>query len=250
MEFGKGKIEWLEFDLLEPYTHISHGVFLRRGGLSKGACASLNVGFSTSDDKEAVLANREEIRKVIDTPVLLFPHQNHSNSVERVTAKNIDKTFHADALFTQEKNIAIGVVHADCQAAIFYDPMHEAIAVVHAGWRGLVQNIYARVLDEMQRQIGTKPQNVLVCTGPSLGPDHAEYKSYKQDFPKDFWEYQVKPFHFDFWAIAKNQLCHAGVLEKNLEQTQLCTYCNPKEYFSHRRDKDTGRHATVVALKS
>jgi YfiH family protein len=164
--------------------------------------------------------------------------------------KNIDKIGIADAIFTTERNLGIAVTHADCQAAIFYDPVHEAIGVVHAGWRGSVQNIYARLFDTMHREIGTQPHNLLVCISPSLGPDHAEYKNYKQDFPESFWSFQSKPNHFNFWEISKKQLQECGILEKNIEISGVCTYCSPEECFSYRREKETGRNATVVGLRS
>lgn len=232
------KLQWIEFDALEEYPHVIHGVFLR----------SLNLG--TTGDLEQQQFNREHLRKKLNVSKLVFANQTHGCHVERVTTKNMDKVPQSDAIFTTEKNIAIGITHADCQAAIFYDPVHEAIAVAHAGWRGLVQNIYARTFEAMKREIGTQPQNLIVCISPSLGPDHAEYKNYKQEFPQDFWQFQTKPNYFDFWAIGKKQLAQIGILDKNIEISEICTHCYPEEYFSHRRDKDTGRHGTVVALKS
>lgn len=249
MEFDRKKMEWLEFDLLEPYSHLAHGVFLRHGGVSQGAAASLNVGSGTSDLPDHYKANRELVREALHVPVLIFPHQTHGTGIERVTSKNHQKTLQADGIFTTEKNVALGVTHADCQAAIFYDPVHEAIGVVHAGWRGLVQNIYARMLEAMQRDVGTQPQNIIVCIAPSLCPDHSEFKNYKQEFPQDFWNFQTKPTYFDLWKIARKQLNALGILDKNIEITEMCTFCNPKDCFSHRREKDTGRHGTVVALK-
>lgn len=249
MEFRKEKIEWLEFELLESFPHVKHGVFLRRGGMSKGHCASLNVGNGTSDHHENIQANRALVKNAIGASKLFFPHQTHGMNVVRVTSKNQDKPFQADALFSTEKNIGLGVTHADCQAAIFYDPVHEAVGVVHAGWRGLVQNIYARMLEAMQRDLGSQPQNVIVCISPSLGPDHAEYKNYKQEFPQEFWDFQVKPNFLNLWEISRMQLSELGILDKNIEITEICTASNPKEYFSYRREKDTGRHGTVVALK-
>lgn len=249
MEFDKDKMEWLEFDLLETFPHVVHGVFLRHGGTSKGPCATLNLGDGGSDHSETVKMNRELVRKAIGVEHLVFPHQTHGTNVQRITSKNIGKLPQADAIFTTEKNIGLGVTHADCQAAIFYDPVHEAIAVVHSGWRGSAQNIYARSLEAMQREIGTQPQNLIVCISPSLGPDHAEFKNYKQELPQDFWTFQVKPNYFDFWAISRKQLSALGILDKNIEITETCTVCNPKDYFSYRREKDTGRHGTVVALK-
>ena len=250
MEFEKSKIEWIEFDLLEHYPHVVHGVFLRHGGTSEGKFGSLNTGESVGDHPDRVKVNRESIRKVINLPKIVYAHQTHGVGVQRVTAKTLDKVPAADALFTTEKNIGLGVTHADCQAAVLYDPVHEAIAVVHAGWRGSAQNIYARTIEAMQRDIGTQPHNLLVCISPSLGPDHAEYKNYKHELPEDFWSFQVKSNYFDFWAISKKQLSQCGVVDKNIEISGVCTHCNPKDYFSYRRDKETGRHATVVALKS
>jgi polyphenol oxidase len=249
MEYDKKKIEWLEFDLLEPYPHILHGVFLRHGGTSQGPCASLNVGNTTSDHPDNVNVNREQIQKMLDLQQVVFPHQVHGTNVQRVNSKNTGKPIQADALFTTEKNVGLGVTHADCQAAVFYDPVHEAVAVAHAGWRGSAQNIYARVVEALQREVGTKPQNLIVGISPSLGSCHAEFKNYKQELPQDFWPFQVKPHYFDFWGISRKQLAACGVLEKNIEIIEICTYCNKDDYFSHRRDKDTGRHGTVIALK-
>ncbi len=251
MEFAKDKVEWLEFDSLEPYPHVVHGIFLRHGGTSQKPFASLNIGDGIGDHPDCVKVNRELVCKALDIPKIVYAKQNHSANVQRVTFKNSDSLSVADALFTTEKGLGLAVSHADCQASIFYDPVHEAIGVVHAGWRGTVQNIYGKMFEAMHREIGTQPHHLLVSVAPSLGPDHAEYKNYKQDFPEELWSFQVKPNYFDFWAITKKQLTSCGILEKNIELTEICTYCQQEDYFSYRRDgKQTGRHATVVALKS
>ncbi|MEN9654712.1 MAG: hypothetical protein RL235_824 [Chlamydiota bacterium] len=250
MESSKEKVEWIEFSLLEPYTHVSHAVFSRHGGLSKGPFASLNLSDQLGDDPNAVKANRELMQKVIGVPQMRYAQQTHGVNTHRVTAKNHDKIPAADALYTTERDLALVVTHADCQAAIFYDPVHEAIGVVHAGWRGSAANIYARTIEAMHRDIGTQAQNLIVCISPSLGPDHAEYKNYKQELPESFWSYQKKPNYFDFWAISEAQLTEAGVLAKNIEISGICTHCASDDYFSYRRVKQTGRNATAVALKS
>lgn len=249
MEGQKERMEWLEFDLLERYPHVAHGVFSRHGGVSQGPCASLNLGEGTSDKADHVKSNREIVRKAVESKHLIFPHQVHGTIVHRVTNKNLDKTAQCDALFTTEKNVGLGITHADCQAAIFYDPVHEAIAVAHAGWRGSAQNLYARVVDTLRRELGTQAHNLVVCISPSLGPDHAEFKNFKQELPQDFWAFQKKPNYFDFWEVSRMQLANCGIPEKNIEIAGVCTYCNGEDYFSYRREKDTGRNATVVALK-
>jgi YfiH family protein len=242
-------MEWLEFDLLESFPHVVHGVFLRHGGVSKGPFATLNLSTEVGDHPDHVKLNRESVRKALDVSKILYAHQTHGNNVHRVTAKNADKIPAADALFTTEKNVGLAVTHADCQAAIFYDPVHEAIAVAHCGWKGTAQNIYARVVAAMHQEIGTQAHNLLVCISPSLGPDHAEYKNYKQEIPQDLWSFQVKPNHFDFWGMSKKQLTGSGILEKNIEMAGLCTVCNQSDYFSYRREKKTGRNVTIAALK-
>ena len=250
MEFGKEKLQWLEYELLEQFPHILHGTFSRHGGVSPEPFNALNAGSSeTADKPENIKTNRELIRKALNIPKLIYPHQTHGVNVQRVTAKNFGDTPHADAIYTTEKGIGLGVTHADCQAAIFYDPVHEAIAVVHSGWRGSVQNIYARLIDTMHRELGTQPHNLVVCISPSLGPDHAEFKNYRHELPKDFWDFQKKPLYFDFWGISKMQLAKCGVLDKNVEIAGICTYCSHDDYFSYRHEKDTGRNATVVAMK-
>jgi hypothetical protein len=250
MEFDKSKLEWLEYDLLEAYPHVLHGTFTRHGGVSEGRFKSLNAGHGTADGAEKIKLNNELVRKAVGVPKIVYPHLQHGINIHRVQAKNGLHPPQADAIYTTEKNLGLGITHADCQAAILYDPVHEAIAIAHCGWRGSVQNLYGRLVETLQREIGTQPHNLIVCISPSLGPDHSEFKNYKHELPKEFWEFQTaKPLHFDFWAISKMQLTAAGVLPKNIEIAGLCTVCNAQDYYSYRVDKDTGRNATVVALK-
>lgn len=250
MEYEKQKLEWLEFDLLEPYPHIAHGVFLRHGGTSKKHFATLNLGNTSGDHIDNVRVNRETVRKALDLPKILYAHQVHGASIHRIRiGKNDEKVPTGDALFTTEKNLGLAVTHADCQAAIFYDPAHEAVGIVHCGWKGSAQNIYARMVEEMHRELGTQAHNLIVCISPSLGPDHSEQKNYRQELPRELWDFQVQPNFFDYWAISTSQLTAAGVLEKNIEISGICTHCDEKNYYSYRRDKETGRHATIVALK-
>ena len=248
MENDKSKLEWLEFDLLEPFPHVVHGVFERHGGVSAGNYSSLNVSNDVGDHPDSVKVNRQRICQALDTEHIVFPHQDHGSDVVRITAKNFAKTHQADALFTTEKNIGIGISHADCQAAIFFDPVHDAIAVAHAGWRGSVQNVYAKLVDALVKEIGTHPKDLIVCISPSLGPCHAEFKNYKEELPENFWPFQKKPHYFDFWAISRMQLAACGILDENVEMAAICNFCTPKDYYSHRREAKTGRNATAVVL--
>lgn len=250
MENSKDKLAWLEFDLLEPYSHLTHGVFSRHGGLSKEPFYSLNCSMSVGDHPDCVKVNRERVIEQLGLQQLVIPHATHGVNVSRVTAENAGKVHQADALFTTEKNIGIAVTHADCQAALFYDPEKEAIAIAHSGWRGSVRNIYAHVVEVLKEEVGSKPENLIVCISPSLGPDHAEFKNYKEELPKDFWFFQPKPHYFDFWEISKMQLTRCGIKPDKIEIAGICSYCMDKDYFSYRREKTTGRNASVIGLKN
>lgn len=123
------------------------------------------------------------------------------------------------------------------------------IAVAHVGWKGNVQDLWGKLVESLKTEVGTNPKDLIVCISPSLGPCHAEFKQYKTELPQEFWSYQVKPHYFDLWAISKMQLIRAGILEKNIEISGICSYCTTDDYYSYRRSNRTGRNATAVVLK-
>ncbi|MGL5263249.1 MAG: peptidoglycan editing factor PgeF [Candidatus Rhabdochlamydia sp.] len=242
-----GKIEWLEFELLQGIPHLKHGVFLRQGGISQVPYASLNLGLSTKDSKEHVIHNRKQVQSLFNFKRLVTGNQVHGVHTEWVQ-KFEQEVGNCDALLTDLSEVGLLITHADCQAAIFYDPLQKAIANTHAGWRGNVGNVYRETVRAMHKAFGSNPADLLVCISPSLGPKHAEFKEYKKEFPPHFWKYQVRPFYFDLWAIAKDQLEEVGVLPSHIEIASMCTYCNKEDFYSYRRDHITGRNGTVVGF--
>jgi YfiH family protein len=210
--------EWLEFEQLAGVAGLAHAVFLR--------------------------ADRDAIQAILGCEKLSSGKQCHG---DRVVIGSDDKE-ECDGIVTQDKGRGLIIHHADCQAAIFYDPILRAVANVHAGWRGNVQNIYAKTVSFMQREVGSKPENLLVCISPSLGPCCGEFRNFKSELPEEFWPFQVKPTYFNLWEIARHQLLTAGILSHHLEIASICTCCNPQGYHSYRRDKTKQRHATGVVI--
>lgn len=241
------ELEWLEFEILAGQPELKHAIFLRHGGVSEGPFASLNIGGGTGDNPRHIARNRQKIQKALGVGLLVSGKQVHGSEIALVHPGASARE--CDALVTQEPNIGLMIKHADCQAAIFYDPLTHAVANVHSGWRGSVQNIYAKTVDFMRKTFGTKPQNLLVGISPSLGPENAEFINYRTELPEPLWSFQTRPAHFDFWQISRSQLLHTGVLSHHIEIAQLCTFAEKQDFFSYRRDKITGRHATVVFLK-
>lgn len=149
---------------------------------------------------------------------------------------------------TDVKGLGLLITHADCQAAIFYDPVHRALANVHSGWRSSVQNIYLETIHKMRERYGSRPEDLRVGISPSLGPEAAEFRDFKTLFPEPFWSFQTKAEYFNFWEISRWQLISAGVLPHHIEIAGICTYSTPKDWFSYRREPCSGRHGTIAAL--
>lgn len=217
----KENIEWLEFSLLQDFKEVVHGIFLR----------PLNILTAS--------------KNLLGTSHLSFANQVHGNEVKIADPSKIED---CDGLITDRKDLTLLVKHADCQAALFYDPVKRVIGNIHCGWKGSVQNIYQKTVEKFREIYGSNPKDLRVCISPSLGPDHAEFIHYEIELPKEFWSFQVKPSYFDFWAISRMQLLESGIEESHIEMAKMCTFCGETDFFSYRRDKKTGRHGTLIAL--
>lgn len=242
-------IKWLEFSIFSQIATLRHAVFLRHGGKSQGSWNSLNLSLCVGDCPEVVKKNRESIKATLKTETLIIPQQVHGKDIIDVK-EGVIPLLVGDALVTSQKGIALAVLHADCQAALVYDPVREVIAAVHAGWRGLVHNIYAEVVQFLQKNYLSSPSDLLVGIAPSLSPENSEFLHYQQEFPRSFWKHMIaKPFHFNLWKIAEEQLMDAGILPHRIEIMQVDTYANPELFYSYRREKQSGRHATAILLR-
>ena len=244
----QGNVEWLEFELLSDFPKLTHGVFLRHGGASTGDFSSLNLGHDLGDVPENVNSNLECVRGLLGINKLVEARQSHGITVARIDERTSERLHDTDGFMTDTLGVASLVKHADCQAAIFYDPVHHAIANIHSGWRGSVQNIYANTIESMCAAYESRPEDLLVCISPSLGPGAAEFISYKDELPENFWEFKNDSCFFNFWEISRTQLMKEGVLSHHIEIAERCTFSEEEDFFSYRRNKSTGRHGTVAML--
>jgi YfiH family protein len=238
-------IQWIEFELLKETGCVRHGSFLRKGGISDGPFASFNLLADSGDNPEKVEANRRQVMRCLDLEKIQPLHQVHGVETHHISTWQPHLV--GDAVITRTPHLGLMVHHADCQAALFIDPVTRTIAAAHCGWRGSVANLYAKVVERM-KQLDCDPANLLVAISPSLGPQHAQFINYRTEIPECYWDHQVKPDYFDFWAISERQLVESGVLPHHIQIAGLCTYAHPEECFSHRRDKPAGRHGTVISL--
>lgn len=243
-------VSWFEYSLLKNHPEVRHAVFTRKGGSSAGNFRGLNLSEHVGDSVEHVRENREKAFQAIGLTVpIVEANQVHGASVETVREIATSRVDSCDGLVTNLKGVALSMQHADCQAALFYDPVHKAIASVHAGWRGNCQNIYKETIIKMGQEYGTRPEDLIVCISPSLGPNKAEFKNYQTELPEAFWRFKDENNYVNLWEIARWQLESEGVLPENIELAERCTYSDSELFYSYRRDRLCGRHLSLIWLE-
>lgn len=241
-----------KFEALEHFEDLRHAVFSRQGGFSRGPYAGLNTSLGVGDHLADVQSNRRAIAAYFGHPKMTIPRQVHGTSVLSFSAaqgpSKQDANTIGDALICDVTNRFLTIQVADCQPIMLYDPLKKAIANIHAGWRGTIQDIIARTIAAMVSDFGTSAADLVAGIGPSLGPCCAEFVNYKKEFPRRFWAYGDSRRHFNFWQISHDQLVAAGVAPDNIHISNLCTRCRTDLFFSYRGEGVTGRFAAVIGM--
>jgi YfiH family protein len=222
----------LEWDAPGPYAVA---FTTRQGGVSDGIFASLNLTHGASwwpvtDAKENVERNRERVCRAIgvDATRLTLNVQRHSPTVHRAEAGK--RGVIGDGLWTDDPALPMLALTADCVpiAIARTDGDGPALAVVHAGWRGLLEDVVAAAA----APIGAHAAAVI---GPAVGPCCYEVgPEVAEPFATRFGRDVVRGRNLDLWTSAECALREAGV--DRVERLDVCTACNPELFFSHRRD--------------
>ena len=236
------------------HTQITAFSTTRNGGVSKGDYASMNCTPYTGDDLEAVQRNQQLLCTAlhIEKEQLIIPYQTHS-----VNALVIDKEFlqqnaekrneqlqNIDALITQEKGVCLCVSTADCAPILLYDRKQQVIAAIHAGWRGSVNYIVRKTLEQMNRLYNTQGEDIFAAIGPCIGFDAFEvgdevYDAFKQnDFPMEYlsgWKPETHKWHIDLQMANSVQLIDFGVPTEQIDICDICTFTHYEKFFSARR---------------
>ena len=252
---SKNGVSFYQFEHLQKYPTIRHGIFTRHFGHSTGDFQSLNVSLDLGDAADHVRKNRNLVSRVIEGRDLVFVNQVHGDQVVILNPKNIDSygglqrvLGTGDALVTNVSGKFLTTQLADCQSILLYDPSRHVVANVHSGWRGSIKNILGRTVGVMKKYFKCYSADIIAGIGPSLGPCCAEFVNYRKEIPQIFWRYKSADDHFDFWTLSRDQLTHAGVRAENVETSRICTKCNTETFFSYRGEGQTGRFAAVIGL--
>ena len=248
----KNGLLFFQFPNLANYHGIYHGIFTRKGGVSPKPYNSLNISLNTGDFKANVKKNRSLILQCLEIDNLFFINQVHGTDILILKNENnqtIVSPATGDAVISNIAGKNIVIQTADCQAVLLYDYNKGVVANIHSGWRGSIQNIIGKTVKKMENIFECSPVNIIAGIGSGLGLCCAEFINYKKEIPKKYWKYKNSLNHFDFYAISKNQLCSAGVLSKNIVSSNFCTKCQNDLFFSFRKNKTTGRFATIIGIK-
>ncbi|MEW6429737.1 MAG: peptidoglycan editing factor PgeF [Thermodesulfobacteriota bacterium] len=234
-----------------PAESVIHATFRRHGGVSSAPWDSLNVGLACGDATANVVENRRRVKERLGLDLLVSARQVHGDrvvAVRQTPAADIEIP-DCDGLVTDHPGLGLMIQQADCQAVLLHDPQRPAVGICHSGWRGSVADIIGGTVAAMTREFGSTPATLRAAISPSLGPCCAEFVNHRLELPDHFRKYRRGAAHFDFWTISRDQLVGAGLRPEHIEIAGVCTRCSP-DYFSYRRDRVTGRFASVIGIRT
>lgn len=254
-----GNLRYLTFEQLSA-AGVTHAVFTRRGGVSSGAYAELNVGSTVGDEPASVRTNLQRAFAAVGRrPESMFDSWLvHGTDVQVArTPRPADwaRPPKADIIVTDRPDVTLFMRYADCVPIVLYDPLRRAAAVAHAGWRGTLARAAAVAVRALSQHYGSRPGDLLAAIGPAISAPRYEVGEdvaarMRAAFGKGAAEL-LPSFdgrtHFDLAAANANILRAAGV--KNIESSGLCTASNQSDWFSHRgAGGRTGRFGVLITL--
>ena len=224
----------------------------RTGGESRDPCGSLNLGYSVGDRPAAVLANRRRLIGGLGIPPFAVAGLVHGRRLVRIGSKRAGAGFEgheaaiagADGLYTATGGIPIAITSADCVQLVLASPRERTVAVIHCGWRGIAAGIVARAA-----ALFADPKHVFVAIGPAIGPCHYEVGEdvalavAAASGAGAVTERRGGKLFLDLVGTVKGILRTTGI--RRVDDTGLCTACERRRFFSHRRDGTTGRHVAI-----
>lgn len=268
---NKEEAEYLTFSNLEQTGIVKHLFTTRFGGVSEGIYSSMNLSFTRGDDKEKVMENYRRVSQLLGCRLdrIVCSDQTHTTNIRYITEEDAGKGVvyprdytNIDGMITNVQGIALATFYADCVPLYFVDPVHYAIGLAHSGWRGTVARMGEHMLQAMEKQFGSKPEEVFAAIGPSICQECYEVsedvaKEFQQMFAKfsntqkiidylnNSQKYHKEPailkkgkaegkYQLDLWLANAVILCQAGMKLEHIEITDICTCHNPAYLFSHR----------------
>lgn len=240
---------------------VPHGFAGRRGGVSTGGFASLNVGTGSGEDEAVVMENRRRAcNAVLPGAALASVYQVHGRDCVIADAWPMDARPHADALVTDRPGLLLGILTADCVPVLFADAAADVVGAAHAGWKGALAGVTDATIDAMER-LGADRARIVAAIGPCIARASyevdrplfdaftyadAENERFFIDGRRDRWQ-------FDLEAYVAARLASAGV--RHVEAMGLDTYVRENDFFSfrratHRGEPGYGRQLSMIGIRA
>lgn len=246
-----------KFEQLSQQKNCSHWV-TQKEPLST---YHFSLALHTNEDAKEIAKNREKLKNRFPNFKFIGTKQTHSANIHIVTQvkelgwQSLDDAIeNCDALITNQKNIMLTILTADCVPILLFDPIQNVVAAVHAGWRGTEQEILFKTVQKMQEVFKSNPQDIMAGISPSIGKCCYEVDwNVAQHFEKVKNAYTLKDndkYRLDLPHINQQQLLNIGLKKENIEMSNICTACHVEAYFSYRKEQGcSGRFMSMIGLK-
>lgn len=241
-----------------PLDAVRHGFFGRRGGVSEGIFASLNMGLGSSDAPEAVAENRARaVAAVHPGAELVTVYQIHSSDVVTIDAAPHERP-RADAMVTRTPGLLLGILTADCAPVLFADLHAGVVGAAHAGWKGALGGVTDATIAAMEA-LGATRSHIIAAIGPCIAQASYEvstsfvdtFRASDAENERFFVDGRAGHAHFDLEGYVAHRLAAAGI--GRIACLGLDTRSTPERFFSYRRatlggEPDYGRQISVIGL--
>jgi YfiH family protein len=239
--------DWIVPDWPAP-SNVRAVITTRAGGVSSGAYASFNLGFSSGDDAAAVRENRERLRAALPAEPRWLKQVHGARVVE---AESVSAAPEADASTAREAGTVCAIMVADCLPVLLTDGDGSVVAAAHAGWRGLAGGVIDNTVAAMLAR-GADARRLVAYIGPGIGPTAFEvgddvyeaFTSRHAGAAAAFIRHTEGKWLADLPRLARRALERCGV--SSIHGGELCTYTDAARFYSYRRDRTTGRMGAFV----
>lgn len=252
---------WFKVPQWEKHRDLLHGFMGRRGGKSAGPYAGLNVSYRVGDDSKIVSQNVCDMKQFvgIHDGCIITMKQVHGDHLIEVKDRNVKEAGEADGMVTREQDAFLGVLTADCVPILFVAPEQATVAVVHAGWRGTLAGIAAKMVRLLSSEHSLSPSTLEAALGPAIGSCCYEVQDDVSGALIQRWGRIAEPSvenrtgktYIDLRHLNRALLEQAGVPSKQIYEIGPCTSCSADQFFSYRREKkETGRQISFIGWVS
>ena len=248
------EIQFINADWNAP-EQVKTLVTTRTGGVSKAPFDSLNLGLHVNDVDEHVQTNRQKLIDIGELPSEpVWLNQVHGIDIIELKGKKSVTPPVCDGVYTQQKSTVCAVMTADCLPLFLTNTKGDRVALLHAGWRGLANGIIEKGVALLCDSGDTKetPNNLVAWAGPCISINNFEIgNEVKEQLHGPDYAYkpslQTNKHYADLYQLTGERLSRVGV--NNYTHSQYCSFTDEHLFFSHRRDKKTGRMASLIWIE-